>query len=366
MKNHPHDQTGRVLYLGRDTGITDQLDSIDSLEWEQITSLDAPGNSKTNIDLILFDLSPDGPFNFEQFERVRESYPAAPVIILDTEERDHAGDGTTVEGVQDYLIKPELNRDLLDRSIRYAMDRSELVETLQDQRQRLKQSNDELQNFAYVISHDLQEPLRMITGYLELLDDRYGGEIDEKADKYINEAVDGAERMKTMISDLLTYSRVNTEGDELKPVDANEILDNLISDFQRVIDENNATIDVEPLPDVMADRGQLRHLFQNLLENALKFSGEEDPVVEVSADRDGDMVEFLVSDNGIGIAPENQEDVFMIFRRVHKEEYDGTGLGLALCKRIVNRHGGRIHVESDGENGTTFHFILKEAPSDGR
>ncbi len=228
----------------------------------------------------------------------------------------------------------------------------------------LKRSNEDLQNFAYVISHDLQEPLRMITGYLELLDERFAESLDEKAQKYIHEAVNGAERMKGMISDLLTYSRVKTRGKPFEPVDASTVLDDIMSDFQQAIEAKDATVEYGDLPTVLADRGQLRHLFQNLIENGIKFAGEEDPRIRIATTRRGDRWEFQVEDNGIGIDPQNQDDVFVIFRQLQGETYGGTGLGLALCKRIVERHGGEIRVESDGENGSTFIFTLKAGPEE--
>ena len=228
----------------------------------------------------------------------------------------------------------------------------------------LKRSNEELEQFAYVSSHDLQEPLRMITSYLQLLQRKYQGNLDDKADKYINFAVDGAVRMQNLIIDLLEYSRVDTGDDEPGSIDCKFILNKVLFDIKAVIKENNATISHDPLPEVMADSTQIVQVFQNLIINGIKFHGEEAPKIHISAEKIANEWVFSVQDNGIGIDPQYSERIFEIFKRLNsRDRYPGTGMGLAICKKIVERHGGRIWVESKLGKGSTFYFTLPINPA---
>ncbi|MCR4423928.1 MAG: ATP-binding protein [candidate division WOR-3 bacterium] len=232
---------------------------------------------------------------------------------------------------------------------------------LQEKAEELRRSNQELERFAYVASHDLQEPLRMVGSYVGLLARRYKGKLDSDADEFINFAVDGVTRMQRLINDLLTYSRVGTRGKEPVPTDSNEVLKRALTNLKVAIEEKNAEIECQPLPVVLADERQLEQLFQNLIGNALKFTREK-PRVEVRAERVDGMWRFAVKDNGIGIDPKFSEKVFEIFLRLHtREEYPGTGIGLAVCKKIVERHGGKIWFESEVGKGTTFFFTLPPA-----
>lgn len=230
---------------------------------------------------------------------------------------------------------------------------------LQQVRAQLERSNERLEQFAYAASHDLEEPLRMVTSYLSLLEDRYADELDEDGEEFIEFAVGGAERMKAMIDALLEYSRVETQGKPLEPVDLGAVLETVTKNLEIQISESNANIELEELPRVMGDRGQLQHVFQNLLSNAITYSDGSFPRITVSASRDDSMWVVSVQDNGIGIPAENQEDIFEVFERLHThEEHTGTGIGLALCKRIVERHGGDIWVDSEPGEGATFSFTL--------
>ncbi len=224
----------------------------------------------------------------------------------------------------------------------------------------IRQSNEELERFAYVASHDLQEPLRMVSSYTQLLAKRYAGRLDEDADDFIGFAVDGANRMHRLINDLLEYSRVGTRGRELEPTDAEEVLKTVLADLQVAIEESGARITHDPLPTVMADPTQLRQLLQNLIGNALKYRGERPPQIHVGCQANGgDEWTISVRDNGIGIDPEHFDRIFQIFQRLHRRnEYSGTGIGLAVCKKIVERHGGRIWVESEPGRGSTFLFTI--------
>ena len=238
---------------------------------------------------------------------------------------------------------------------RVAERTAELSERSKD----LARSNTELQQFAYVASHDLQEPLRMVASFTQLLAKRYGEKLDDDARDFINYAVDGATRMQTLISDLLNYSRVGTQGKPLALTDSDALVKRVLESLQFTIEESGAVISTDPLPTVMADPQQLGQLFQNLLTNAIKFHGEQPPRIRISAERNGDDWKISVRDNGIGISLEHAERIFIIFQRLHtKTEYPGTGIGLAICKKIVERHGGRIWIEPSPEGGTTFCFTI--------
>ncbi len=228
---------------------------------------------------------------------------------------------------------------------------------------KLEQSNERLEQFAYAASHDLQEPLRMITSYLTLLEQRYGDSFDEDGEEFLEYAVDGAERMQAMIDGLLEYSRVETRGDPFEPTDLNAVLEDVLADLQVRIEETDAEITVGDLPRLEADASQLRQVFQNLLENALTYSGDEPPRVRVDAERRGDEWEIAVRDEGIGIGPDDQDRIFEVFERLHgREEYEGAGIGLALCERIVERHGGEIAIDSEPGEGTTVSVVLPISP----
>ena len=244
----------------------------------------------------------------------------------------------------------------------YALDITELKkaeETLELKLEELSRSNEELEQFAYVSSHDLQEPLRMITSYLQLLQRRYQGNLDDKADKYIHFAVDGASRMQNLINDLLEYSRVTRSARKAKTTNCEFILNQALLNLKLMIKDNKVTISHDPLPDVMADSTQLIQIFQNLIINGIKFHSEKAPKIHISvANKEIEWV-FSVQDNGIGIDPKYSEKIFEIFKRLHtREKYSGTGIGLAICKRIIERHDGRIWVESELGKGSTFYFTL--------
>jgi PAS domain S-box-containing protein len=239
----------------------------------------------------------------------------------------------------------------------------ELSKTILD----LERSNKELEQFAYVASHDLQEPLRMVASYTQLLAERYGEQLDDKAKKFIEYAVDGAVRMQRLILDLLTLSRVTTRGSKIQLVDSNVALGMAVASLGESIRESNALVTNDELPQVMADQTQLAQVFQNLISNAIKFRDANPPLIHISARADGPNWLFSVKDNGIGIDPQYKDRIFVIFQRLHtREEYPGTGIGLALCQRIVNRHGGEIWLDSNPGEGSTFYFTIPKITKKGQ
>lgn len=261
--------------------------------------------------------------------------------------------------------------EILEESTRYfvgivrditkiASVENELIKTTEE----LKRSNAELEQFAYVASHDLQEPLRMVANFTELLAKRYKGKFDTEADEFIEFILDGATRMQTLIRDLLSYSRVGSQAKELEPTSSEKVFREVLTHLGLAIEQSGAQITSDPLPMVMADRSQLGQVFQNLIANAIKFHSDQTPQIHVSAkEKEGQWV-FSVQDNGIGIEPEYFERIFIMFQRLHgKNEYKGTGIGLAVCKRIIDRHGGKIWLESTKSKGSTFYFSLSDAPS---
>lgn len=270
-------------------------------------------------------------------------------LRLDQQVRERTGELLTAN--QGLANEVATRKQAEDETVRYAEE--------------LKRSNAELEQFAYVASHDLQEPLRMVASYTQLLSRRYKGQLDSDADEFIAYAVDGATRMQELIKDMLAYARVNSKTVVLEPVDTGAALEQAIADLGRAINECGASVTRDSLPMVLGDRRQVGHLFQNLLGNAIKFRGQKPPRVHVSAVRRADGLLFSVQDNGIGVPPQDLERVFTVFQRLHSSaEYPGTGIGLAICQRIVDRHKGTIWMESVVGQGTTVHFTMLEEEGD--
>lgn len=242
----------------------------------------------------------------------------------------------------------------------------ELERRVQDRTRELQRSNSELEQFAYIASHDLQEPLRMVVSYLQLIERRYKDRLDADGVQFLKFAVDGGLRMQTLILDLLAFSRVGNRSKPLEPVDLNKLLASVRANLKVAILETGTTITQDALPTVHGDPTQLSQLLQNLINNGIKFRGKAPPRIDILAARGGHEWRFGVRDNGIGIEPQYFDRIFAIFQRLHSSnEYPGTGIGLALCKRIVERHGGRIWVESAPGKGSTFYFTIADFISDG-
>jgi len=230
---------------------------------------------------------------------------------------------------------------------------------LTQQTKELAQSNKDLEQFAYVASHDLQEPLRMVASYLQLLERRYSNILDDNARKYIWFAVDGANRMKLLINALLDFSRIGTNQKPFKKINLNTVLTRVLSDLQLALEETDGVITLDELPEVVGDEIQLEKVFQNMITNAIKFRGDSPPEIHIGVEDLDDEWMFFVKDNGIGIAPEYHQRIFEIFKRLHAaSEYSGTGIGLSIVKKVIDRHKGRIWIESEVGKGTKVCFTL--------
>ena len=235
---------------------------------------------------------------------------------------------------------------------------------LQETAAKLARSNADLEQFAYVASHDLKEPLRAISGSVQILQERYSQSLDRTADEVIRHTVDGANRMQTLIDDLLAYSRLTTREAVLSATNLQETLDEALVNLEHSIRESKALITHDKLPTVHADPIQLLQVFQNLISNAIKYRSQRTPKIHIGAEDKGGEWLISISDNGIGIAPQYAERIFRIFQRLHtRKEYSGTGIGLAICKKIIERHGGRIWVESELDEGSSFNFTLPKCSS---
>lgn len=265
--------------------------------------------------------------------------------------RDDVGRATRLIGATRDITERKENEALL----------LELNNRLKQRADELAASNVELERFAYIASHDMQEPLRMITSFLQLFKKKYEDQIDETAEQYIHFAVDGAERMKKLIMDLLQYSRVGSNKEDYENIDTNHLLKEVVTVFRTHLDETKALITIDDLPGIKANRTQLFQLFQNLVGNALKYHSDEIPSIHISGKEEENHYQFSVKDNGIGIKPIFFEKVFILFQRLHhKNEYSGTGIGLAICKKIIERHNGRIWVESEPGKGSCFYFTISK------
>ncbi|WP_254862236.1 PAS domain-containing sensor histidine kinase [Halovivax gelatinilyticus] len=263
------------------------------------------------------------------------------------------GETSAAETAEDAFMDEERELiEMLATLLKLHFDRRGYIDDLQE-------SNERLEQFAYAASHDLQEPLRMVSSYLSLLERRYADELDDDAQEFIEYAVDGADRMRDMIEGLLAYSRVETRGEPMAPIDLGCVLNDVLDDLQLQVEETEASVEVDPMPRVEGDPAQLRQVFQNVLENAIEYHGDDSPRIDVTATRLDDRWRISIHDEGIGIRPDDHDRVFRVFQRLHShEEHAGTGIGLALTRRIVERHGGEIWVDSEPGEGSTFHLTL--------
>jgi signal transduction histidine kinase len=293
--------------------------------------------------------------------------PQAPATLRELAERYQVSEEALLAQARLYESRPpalvELAKQRLHTSAKLLgsmVERREAERRLERLSEELARSNADLEQFAYVASHDLREPLRMISGFVQLLAERYRGQLDADADEFIGYAVDGAQRMQGLIDDLLAYSRIGTGAWTPVDTDATVAFGHAVADLRRVIEDAGAVITHDALPVVVAEPGQLERVLANLLGNALKFRGPAAPRIHVSAERSAEGWVFAVQDNGIGIDSRYFERVFQIFQRLHTKEYPGSGMGLAIARRIVERHGGRVWVESTPGAGSTFFFLIPD------
>ena len=349
-----------------------QLDWIATFE----EALETIGQQQHDVYLVDYRL---GERNGLELLNKIESQYSAPVIILSGQGDRELDIAALRSGAADYLDKTYLHSSLLEHYIRASIERNRALNSLQKSEQNyrelferetqlrleLSRSNAELQEFAYIASHDLQEPLRAVSGYIKLLKTEYIDRLDSTAHEYVDSALDGAIRMRGLIEDLLTYSRVGTRELTLSKVDCHKVVQEVISNLPTLIEESQADIIDRDLPSIVADRTQLVQLFQNLLINAIKFRHPNTaPKIVIKAEStDNNHWLFSLTDNGIGIKTEYFDRIFKIFKRLHtSREFAGTGVGLALCRKIVKRHGGKIWVESKLGEGSTFFFTMAQDP----
>ncbi len=322
------------------------------------------------FDIILLDLGLPDSDGIDTLKEVNKKTPNSPIIVLTGLNNAEIGILAVKMGAQDYLIKKEIDSKHLSSSIRYAIERKKielelqksqdtLEEKVKERTKELEESNKELQQFAYVASHDLKEPLRMITSFLQLLERRYADQLDEDATEFIGFAVEGAKRLDEMINDLLEFSKVTRKKIEFSMVDMNKVVEQTKLNLKYVIDTNNAEINYNTLPTVYGDEILMVQLFQNIIGNSIKYRNKESPEIDITATKESNYYHFSITDNGIGMSPKHLNRIFTIFQRLHtNEEYEGTGIGLAIAKKIVLQHDGQIWVESELGKGTTFHFTI--------
>lgn len=372
----------KVLLFENDPGDTQIVEEFLSeskkgeIELISVSSLNEGINilKKNSVSAVLFDLSLPDKNMPDSLIKIRSRFPEIPFILL-TDFGNKKIDPSIINGIDtsmspsgycNYLYKHRLNSPLLVSTIHHAVkqqnlysERKRMEENLRETLEKLERSNKDLEQFAYAVSHDLCEPLRSISGFIQLLARRYKGNLDEDADRFISRSMAAAARMQDMITNILEYSRLNSSNNEFTSIDCNEVLNHVIANLEGAINESKTKITHDHLPTVSANFLQLLRVFQNLIANAIKFHSGKRPEIHVGVKRKNNNYQFSISDNGIGIDPKHFELIFVIFQRLHnRQEYPGSGAGLAICKKIVERHGGTIWVESEVGRGSTFYFTI--------
>jgi signal transduction histidine kinase len=315
-------------------------------------------------DVVLADYNLPQWNGMEAVKSIQRAGVNVPVILVSGALGDVTAANCIKQGATDYVLKDGLAR--LPEAIRRALQEQEALrlrrkaeEDLARKAEELARSNADLEQFAYIASHDLQEPLRMVAAYTKLIAERYRGRLDENGDKFIAYACEGALRMQTLIQDLLQFSRVGRAGAKIVSIDCEAAMAEVLLTLGPALRESGAIVTYTSLPVVRMEASQMTQVFQNLIANAIKFHGEPPPTISIRAEKAGAEWLFSVSDNGIGIPPESAETVFVVFHRLHtRSEYSGNGIGLAICKKIIERNGGKIWVEPHVGEGTTFKFTL--------
>jgi signal transduction histidine kinase len=336
--------------------------------WQRVeTEADYLAHLHAGLDVILADYALPQFDALRALQLLQERGWDTPFLIVSGNIGEDRAVAAMKQGAADYLLKDRLARlgPAVARAIREAAERSARRQAeveVTHQAAALRQANAELQQFVHVVAHDLQEPLRVVSTYVQMLAQEYQGKLDAEADTFIGYVVEGTGRMQAMLHALATLSGVESQAHPFAVTDSTAVLTAALAALRIAIAESGATVTHDPLPMVQADASQLEQVFQNVVGNALKFRGPASPQIHVTAQAQGQQWVFAVRDNGIGIASQHTEQIFDVFRRLHtRERYPGTGMGLAICKKIVERHGGRIWVESELGQGTTFYFTLPAA-----
>jgi signal transduction histidine kinase len=315
-----------------------------------------------SCDVILLDVNLPESRGIETVERVIEACPDLPVIVLTAMDDEEIAAQALRHGVEDYLVKSQLSPDLLARSIRYAIERKRHRRELQRYASKLERINRELEEFAHVVSHELKTPLWVINYALDLIVREAGSLLNDDTRKMVANAQDAVQQASTVIKSLLSYARVTQPDSRMDIIDTGEAMDEAVAALRVIIDNSGARVEHDAMPRVLANKSQLVHVFRNLIENAVKYRGPEPPRIRVSAHMHNGQCQIAVSDNGVGIDPQFAPRAFNMFER-GATNTGGTGIGLAICKRIIERHGGRIWIEGDRDCGAAVCFTLIPAES---
>ncbi len=332
-----------------------------ALDWEDRYTTGLAAALRKEHDLVLVDYQLQPGSGHALIREARAAGCTVPFILL-TGVSDERVDREAMEaGASDFLTKGKTDAALLERSIRYSLRHAEALTALTLQAQELERSNLELEQFARAVSHDLRQPLHVIAGYAEILTLRYKGALDDKARGMMGKIVDGVERMNDMIEDLLALARIDADGESIEDVDCAALWAKVTADLQPRISETGAEVEARALPMVRGRAAHLEQLFRNLLGNALKFTGQLPPQVDIHCTTTPEHWHFVVTDNGIGVPEDQRSTIFEPFERGHSAgRYEGTGVGLALCAKIVQQHGGSIWVEPGADHGSSFHFRIAQ------
>jgi signal transduction histidine kinase len=342
-----------IEQAGQDGGGTFEVEWIDSYE----AGLEAALRGEHDVALVDHELHPGK--GVDLIRAVVAAGCTMPMILLTGVEAREVDRMALEAGAYDFLSKGAVDAALIERSIRYSLARAATLAALAEKTEALQRSNAELEMFARAVSHDLRQPLHVIAGYTELLTMRLESCSDSGAQEMMKKILDGVERMNTMIEDLLLLARIDAQNDRARPVDCGELVSSALAEFEEVIAERGATVRVGELPSTLGRSAHLQQLFRNLLGNALKFSGDEAPIISIDCQAVGEQWHFVVRDNGIGVPEAEREEVFEPFARgAGGRKVKGTGIGLALCRKIVQQHGGRIRIEANEPRGTAVHFTL--------
>jgi signal transduction histidine kinase len=311
---------------------------------------------------VLLDLNlPDSPLS-QTLPTILADFPSLPVVVLTSLDDIEAATNAVHQGAQDYLVKGDLDSEELVRSIRYAIERKRGQAELEQYAAALERSNQELQQFARVVAHDVKQPLNNISLFCRFLDKKYGPQFDEETTKLLSQTSDTVQQMARLIDGLLQYARVDSGPKKFAPVDVQAAFEVAKASLRGPILRCEATVTCDPLPTVQGETAQIVQLFRSLIDNSLRHSAVAAPKVHVTVERRGDLCEFRLTDNGQGIPADDLDRVFEMFQRLSRStQASGSGIGLAVCRRIVARHGGRIHAESKDGQGTTIVFSLPSA-----